>query len=155
MTAYDSFGNNPIVKEVLKKYYGSSLDFLYEMIRLKEIEYTSFELFNGSVILMYPKIELRCAKKDYMCDFSGAKISKGIKYINYQALFIDLYSKAKYIIKPSIKVEQTFESSLPLSINEIDELELYARLGEYKDGIYYDILNKQYGGIPIKRIRNK
>ena len=152
---YKNFGHNLIVKEVMQKYYGTSLEYLWQKIEEYEIDHTSYELFNGSVLLMYPKISEQVSRKRRICDFSGAEIRPGSSYIKYSALIVEAYGNNKFIISPDLNVECGYENYLPRSISDLDEMELNIKLGEYKEGIYYDILKKKYDGLPLKRVRSK
>jgi len=137
-----------VAREVVNSLYGESLNDILYAIEQSRLEYKSEEFFPGSAIIVYPGIKEVRAKRNYICDFSGARISEGNLYINYRPMLKNISNGNTYVLKRTIKTEITYEYDLPTNIAELEELNDRIINYEYQDNtdIQYDHLFSQTGG---------
>lgn len=140
MSEYDrilkQMSTDCIARSVIENNYGKSIEEIYYLIEMEYMKNTSFYVLPDSRILLYPSIRERHANKQYYSTFEEAPIYKGSVYINYNALFIDLDSKAKYVLKKPLIFE--LGADVPGDITELDSI-----CREYE----YDL--------PLKRVNKK
>ena len=56
---------DPIANKVIKNNYGEEVDKICDMIEFEYIKNTSYGLFNGDIVIVYPRIKEVKAKKHY------------------------------------------------------------------------------------------
>lgn len=141
-------------KEVAQTLYGAPIIDIVEEIEEKSIENRSESLFPGQNIIVYPGIKEVTAMKDYTCDFSGAKISKGSLYINYRPMLKNFNNGNAYVLNKTIKTETSYIYDLPTNITELEEFN--NKILNYKyyedEDIQYDYLFNQTGGLQFKKL---
>lgn len=135
-------------REAITHLYGNSIENIYYGIEEYKMTYQSEYLFPGKPIIVYPGIRETHAQKEFTCDFSGARISKGSLYISYRPMLKNLLDGTTYVLKRTLKVETGYESELPTDIAGLEELnEKIRRHYDQDDGdIQYDHLFWQIGG---------
>ena len=143
--------------EVINSLYGESLNDIINAVEQAKLEYISSDLFPGSSIIVYPGIKEVHAAKDYVCDFSGAKISKGSLYINYRPMLRNITNGNTYVLKNTIRTELTYEYDLPTNIGELEDLNNRIMNYEYQDNndIQYDHLYLKTGGLHFKKLNRR
>ena len=143
-----------VAREIINSLYGESLNDILYAVEQSRLENISNDLFPGSSIIVYPGIKEVHAKKDYICDFSGARISKGSLYVNYRPMLRNISNGNTYVLKRTIKTELSYEYDLPTNISELEELNDRIMNYEYQDNydIQYDHLYSQTGGLHFKKL---
>lgn len=144
-------------KEVAQTLYGAPIIDIVEEIEEKSIENRSESLFPGQNIIVYPGIKEVKATKDYTCDFSGAKISKGSLYINYRPMLKNINNGNAYVLNKTIKTETSYIYDLPTNITELEEFN--NKILNYKyyedEDIQYDYLFNQRGVLQFKKLSRR
>lgn len=144
-------------KEVVQTLYGAPIIDIVEEIEEKSIENRSESLFPGQNIIVYPGIKEVKATRDYTCDFSGAKISKGSLYINYRPMLKNINNGDTYVLNKTIKTETSYIYDLPTNITELEEFnDRIINYEYYEDGyIHYDHLFNQRGVLQFKKLSRR
>lgn len=144
-------------KEVAQTLYGAPIIDIVEEIEEKSIENRSESLFPGQNIIVYPGIKEVKATKDYTCDFSEAKISKGSLYINYRPMLKNINNGNAYVLNKTIKTETSYIYDLPTNITELEEFNDRIINYEYYEDeyIHYDHLFEQIGRLQFKKLSRR
>ena len=90
------------------------------MIQLEYIKHTSYNWFNGDIVLVYPSIKETKSKKHYD-SMHGAYISLNSLYINYHALLVNITNGNRYVLTKPLRFE--LGDNLPMNISDLEELE--------------------------------
>ncbi len=117
----------------------------------------SLVLFPKSIVKVYPGIkEVKHAKGEYTCAFSGAPIHVGSKYAIYRPMIKDITKGETYVLKKSIRVELGYESDLPKNIVDLEEFMNKIINYEVYDEVKYNALFKQTGGgLAFKKLKRR
>lgn len=139
---------NRISREIIKKYEGYPISYIYRQIEIAEAEVTSGIIFPGDIVILYPNIKEQKAKNFITCDFSAGIIYPGSIYVSYRPLLDNLTRKETYVLKRTLKVETGHYTDLPTSIQEFESLELKMQMPSNYDnsGIEYSHLSQRMGG---------
>lgn len=109
-----------IADRVIKNNYGKPIYDIYNMIQLEYIKHTSYNWFNGDIVLVYPSIKETKSKKHYD-SMHGAYISLNSLYINYHALLVNITNGNRYVLTKPLRFE--LGDNLPMNISDLEELE--------------------------------
>lgn len=146
-----------ISKEVIQTLYGSPIIDIIEAVEKTQFEYQSENLFPGKSIIVYPGIKEVHASKDYICDFSGARIRKGSLYINYRPMLKNISNNDTYVLTKTIKTETSYIYDLPTNISEIEAFNDKILNYEYysDEDIQYDYLFNRIGKLQFKKLSRR
>lgn len=97
-------------------------DIKYYKLLEYEQENRSNYFFPNDFTAFYPNISEQKCRKEIICDFSGARISKGQLYISYRPLIENLDRKETYVLKRTIKCDTFYWDILPKNIYELERL---------------------------------
>ena len=152
------FGIDKHAKEIIQTLYGAPITEIAEAIEESILEYKSESLFPGSLIKVFPGITEAKAKKEYTCDFSGARINIGNLYVNYRPMLKNIANGEAYVLKKTMKLEPCYEYLLPTNIVELEEL--INKIDNYQyyedEDIQYDHLYmKTGGGLAFKKLSRR
>ena len=109
-----------IANRVIRANYGKPIYDIYNMIQLKYIKHTSYNWFNGDIVLVYPSIKEVRSKKHYD-SMHGAYIGLNSLYINYHALLVNITNGNRYVLTKPLRFE--LGDNLPMNISDLEELE--------------------------------
>ena len=76
----------------------------YKLLEYEQKNRSNY-FFPNDLIAFYPNISEQRSRKEIICDFSGARISKGQLYISYRPLIENLDKKETYVLKRTIKCD--------------------------------------------------
>lgn len=93
----------------------------YQLLEYEQ-ENRSNYFFPNDFIAFYPNISEQKCRKEIICDFSGARISKGQLYISYRPLIENLDRKETYVLKRTIKCDTFYGDILPKNMFELERL---------------------------------
>ena len=135
-------------KKIVEENIGESLGYIQEVIEEARLDLISEYYCPGDPVILYPSTKEVYAKKEYTCDFSGAKINIGSLYVNYRPMIKNMNTGDTYVLKRSIKVETYYERFLPTDIIELEEMNNKIMNYSVQDDrdICYDHLYWQTGG---------
>ena len=147
-TELAKFGIDKLAKEIIQTLYGSPIIEIYEAIEESKKEFQSQSLFPGKSIVVYPCIKEVKAKEEYICDFSGARITPGSLYVSYRPMLKNIENGDAYVLKRTMKLETSYSYLLPTNISELEEFNDKINNYQYYDNedIQYDHLYIQTGG---------
>ena len=143
--------------ELTQTLYGAPIIDIIEAIEEKQMENRSESFFPGADIIVYPGIKEAHAEKEYTCDFSGARISKGSLYVNYRPMLKNINNGNAYVLQRTIKIEPAYAYDLPTNISELEAFNNKILNYEYYDNedIQYDYLFSQTGGLQFKKLSRR
>lgn len=146
--ALSSLKASKIAQDIVDRYTGESIDFIWRKVMEEEQAYTSEIIFPGDLIRFYPNIKEQRAKTYITCDFSGGIIYPGSLYVNYRPLLDNISTGERYVLRRTIKVESGYYHELPTSISEFESLEQRMQLEIARDstGIEYSHFSQRMGG---------
>ena len=146
-----------ITSELTQTLYGAPIIDIIEAIEEKQMENRSESLFPGADIIVYPGIKEAHAEKEYTCDFSGARISKGSLYVNYRPMLKNINNGNAYVLQKTIKIESAYAYDLPTNISELEAFNDKILNYQYYDNedIQYDYLFRQTGGLQFKKLSRR
>ena len=93
----------------------------YKLLEYKQKNHSNY-FFPNDLIAFYPNISEQRSRKEIICDFSGARISKGQLYISYRPLIENLDKKETDVLKRTIKCDTFYWDVLPQNIYELERL---------------------------------
>lgn len=119
---------------------------------------TSYNLFPGDVVKVYPGIRTFKSKEKILCDFSKNPILGGSEYLVYRPMLNNLTTKSTYVLDKSIRVLPEFYDILPKDIYTLDEFDRRLtdsyNLQEVNGINYYDIsINMKRDSLVLKKLR--
>ena len=122
---------------------------------IKENE--SLSLFPNSIVKVYPGIKEVHAKEPRICDFSGARISKGSLYVRFRPMIRDITNNEAYVLKRTITAEISYEKMLPETISE---LEVFCdNISNCENSIdtnpVFEHLHSQIGNVVFKKLKKR
>ena len=151
-----SLKSDKITKEVVEENYGESIIDIIEAVEQTKLEIKSNDLFPDQPITIFPGIKEVRAKEDYVCNFSGAKISKGSLYVNYRPMAKNIVNGDVYVLRRTIITELAYEYDLPTNIGELEvfnnKIQNYENYAD--EEIQYDRLYAQ-GGLQFKKLSRR
>ena len=120
MEDYSELSDSYIAKRVIKENDGISIEKMNDLIETEILKNTSHKWFNGKVVIIYPKIKETRSKKRYST-IHGVNIDVNSRYINYQALLVNIDDGNKYVLKKPLRFE--IGDDIPICIDDLEELE--------------------------------
>ncbi len=152
-----NMADSRVARRVIRAHEGESIASITDAMSQFIRDNTSYYLFEGNIVMVYPKFSLAKAKEEKVCSLCTRLIHPGNRYVIYRPLIDNLTTNETFVLDRSLQVHDTCKDNLPISIAQFDAIQMgiidYHNFDEYEGMISYSELNDRFnGGFTFKRL---